>query len=143
MLNIYNTTNQTINWIDDRTETANPVRLDLIHIPTGWVGTINPLPADGIVDLSLYMHGLYECTITDTVTLEVVTRFTIKINDIVSLTLPENSRVPVVGYYSQQAITVPFASDLDTYHKIITDNVFAESIQNLPAKFLPKNHEAN
>lgn len=34
--------------------------------------------------------------------------------------------------------SVPFLSDLSTYHKTITDNTFAESIQNLPATFLPR-----
>ena len=32
---------------------------------------------------------------------------------------------------------VPFNSDLETYHKTVTDNTIAESIEDLPAKFLP------
>jgi hypothetical protein len=35
-------------------------------------------------------------------------------------------------------ITVPFSTDLDTWHKTITDTTFAESIESLPAKFLPR-----
>jgi len=37
----------------------------------------------------------------------------------------------------------PFYADLDTWHKGITDNDFAESINNLPAKFLPRVGSSN
>jgi len=37
-----------------------------------------------------------------------------------------------------QRITVPGYTDLDTWHKIITDTTFNEGIANLPAKFLPR-----
>ena len=35
-------------------------------------------------------------------------------------------------------VTVPFNLDLSTWHKTITDTTFAESIESLPAKFLPR-----
>ncbi|MCK5018284.1 MAG: hypothetical protein KAS32_14600, partial [Candidatus Peribacteraceae bacterium] len=41
-------------------------------------------------------------------------------------------------YKGLSELGVPFKSDLDTWHKGITDNDFAEKINNLPAKILPR-----
>jgi len=44
----------------------------------------------------------------------------------------------IKGFFSSGEASAPFQSDLITYHKTITDNTFAESIENLPGKFLPR-----
>lgn len=44
----------------------------------------------------------------------------------------------VKGVGLAKLILAPFYSDLNTWHKTITGNSFAESITNLPGKFLPR-----
>lgn len=103
MLNVYNGADQTIVWIDDRVSgQTNPVRLSLIHIPSLKEYLITPLTS--VVDLSGYYNGLYECNIIDNVTDLLITSFTLKMIDVSSLTLLENSYIPIVP---KNEITLP------------------------------------
>ena len=97
MVNVYNTSAQTLYWIDDRlTGGANPVRLVAVHIPSLKIYTVTPLPNDNIIDLTGWYNGNYECSIVDNVTEKLITSFTLKVIDINSLSLSENSYIPVI-----------------------------------------------
>jgi len=67
-----------------------------VHIPSLKIYTVSPLPGDNIINLTGWYNGNYECTIIDNVTNELITSFTLKVIDVNSLSLSENSYIPTI-----------------------------------------------
>ena len=96
MVIIQNDINQSIIFIDDRVggEMSNPVSMIITHIATQKIREITT----DTFDASEWGNGMYSCSVIDTVTNKLITSFTVKLIDIISLTLTENKEVEEIHY---------------------------------------------